>query len=311
MQYLKSLSEQSLAKLCAVYAGLVFGIYWIPLRALDSAGFSGVWAVFIFHLISAIAIAPVWLFGWKRFTQNGLRFHFVCFGTGFGYVLYTSAFVYTSVVSVIVLFYMMPIWGFLLARIFIGEKITVIRWLSMLLGIGGLWVIFGQDSGIPIPQNIGDWMALSAGLLWAGLALMLLTDDDERPLDYAAGFVTWASICAWVFALLATNTGYEPAPHWYILKSHLVWLIPFTIIIIVPAAIATIYSPTKLNPGIVGLLFMTEISVAAITAAIWAGEPFGRPQLIGIVLVTLAGALEPVSSLFKSSAVNKQIKLNG
>jgi len=310
MRVLENLSEQSFAKICAVYSGLVFGIYWIPLRALDSAGFSGVWAVFVFHLLSAITIAPVWLLGWKRFALNGFRFHFVCFGTGFGYVLYTSAFVYTSVVSVIVLFYMMPIWGFLLARIFIGEKITLIRWLSMLLGIGGLWVIFGQESKIPIPQNIGDWMALTAGLMWAGLSLMLLTDDDEKPLDYAAGFITWACICAWVFALLATKSGYESAPVWSVLESHLVWLIPFTIIVIVPAAIATIYGPTKLNPGIVGLLFMTEISVATITAAIWAGEPFGRPQLIGVLLVTLAGVLEPVSSLFQSHFKRKNLNPN-
>ena len=253
--------------------------------------------MFIFHLISAIVIAPVWLLGWRRFFGNRKRFHFVCFGTGFVYVLYTSAFVYTSVVSVIVLFYMMPIWGFLLARIFIGEKITPIRWCSMALGIAGLWVIFGESNSIPIPKNAGDWMALSAGAMWAGLSLVLLTGEDEKAMDYTAGFVSWACICAFVFALFATKSGYEPAPVWSALESELIWLIPFTIIVIVPAAIATMYGPTKLNPGIVGLLFMTEISVAAVTAAIWANEPFGKPQLVGVILVTLAGALEPLAGV--------------
>ena len=172
----------------------------------------------------------------------------------------------------------------------------------MALGVAGLWVIFGEAWSIPVPNNNGDWMALSAGLMWAGFSLMLLTDENERPLDYASGFVSWACIWALIFAVVATRGGYEPGPQWQALESEFVWLVPFTLIVIVPAAIATIYGPTKLNPGIVGLLFMTEISVAAITAAIWADEPFGIPQLTGVILVTLAGALEPMVSLVRKRA---------
>ena len=69
-------------------------------------------------------------------------------------------------------------------------------------------------------------------------------------------------------------------------------MIPFAMVVIVPAAIATVYAPTKLNPGIVGILFMAEISVGTITAAIWADEPFGTRQLLGIGLITVAGILE-------------------
>ncbi len=290
--------EQGFAKLCAVFSGLVFGIYWIPLRALDSVGFPGIWAGFIFHMFSAAVLLPALWFYRKSFFPGRWRFHVICFGTGFGYTLYTTAFVYTSVVSVIVLFYLMPIWGFVLARIFIKEKITLIRYASMLLGLGGLWVILGNDAGFPVPKNIGDWMALVAGLMWAGLALMLLTDDEEKPVAYSAGFVIWACICAFVFAVFASTRGYEPEPVWSALGPELIWLIPFTVLVIVPAAIATIYGPTKLNPGIVGLLFMTEISAAAITAAIWANEEFGTAQIIGVLLVTLAGVLETVWGLF-------------
>ena len=36
--------------------------------------------------------------------------------------------------------------------------------------------------------------------------------------------------------------------------------------------------------GLVGLLFMTEISVGAITAAIWSGDPFGWREVAGKAL---------------------------
>ncbi len=53
-----------------------------------------------------------------------------------------------------------------------------------------------------------------------------------------------------------------------------------------------------LNPGIVGLLFMTEISVGTVTAALWAGEPFGAREVIGILLISGAGLAESLQAPF-------------
>ncbi len=61
---------------------------------------------------------------------------------------------------------------------------------------------------------------------------------------------------------------------------------------------ATMWATPKLNPAVVGLLFMTEISVGAVTAALWAGEPFGARELAGVVLITAAGILESVWELW-------------
>ena len=66
------------------------------------------------------------------------------------------------------------------------------------------------------------------------------------------------------------------------------------ILVIVPAADATVYAPSHLNPGSVGLLFITEISVGAGTAALFANEPFGLKEITGIILTTLAGIAEPI-----------------
>ena len=44
----------------------------------------------------------------------------------------------------------------------------------------------------------------------------------------------------------------------------------------------------------VGLLYMTEVSVGAATAALWAGEPFGWREVAGIALITVAGLLDSI-----------------
>jgi drug/metabolite transporter (DMT)-like permease len=70
------------------------------------------------------------------------------------------------------------------------------------------------------------------------------------------------------------------------------------LLLVVPGAYAAVWGPKFLNPGLVGILFMTEISVGSVTAALWAGEPFGTREIIGIVLIAGAGLLESVYDLY-------------
>jgi drug/metabolite transporter (DMT)-like permease len=86
-------------------------------------------------------------------------------------------------------------------------------------------------------------------------------------------------------------------PEWPRLKSELIWLIPFCGFVVVPAAFSTVYGPSQLSPGVSGLLFMTEISVTAVSAAIFSGEPFGWRECAGVALITVAGMMEPFKML--------------
>ena len=283
--------------MAGVYSGLIFGIYWIPLRALENSGLHGLWATFVFNATPLLFVLPVILYRSRGILTGGYRFHICAMLMGLGYVFYASAFLYTEVVRAILLFYLMPIWGFLLARVSTGDAITPVRWLSMALGLGGMLVIFNVDTGIPLPKNIGDWMALISGILWAVASLMLLTNKGGNTLNYATMFLFWATLFSGVMALLASQQGVLAFPEWSALKTIYYWIIPFALIVLIPAAVATVFGPAHLNPGIVGLLFMTEISVATATAAWLAGEPFGIREVIGIALITLAGLAEPVYEL--------------
>ena len=61
-------------------------------------------------------------------------------------------------------------------------------------------------------------------------------------------------------------------------------------------------SKTKQIKKVFAVLFMTEISAAAITAAIWAGEPFGIREVSGVILISAAGIFEPVLNLFRAGS---------
>ena len=58
-----NLSTETLAKLAAAYAGIIFGVYWFPVRLLGEAGFQGSWAAALLNGICLIAIVP--LIAWR------------------------------------------------------------------------------------------------------------------------------------------------------------------------------------------------------------------------------------------------------
>lgn len=74
-------------------------------------------------------------------------------------------------------------------------------------------------------------------------------------------------------------------------------LVPVIVILVIPPVIAVLFGAKVLSPGLLGIVFMTEISVGAITAAIWANEPFGTREALGVILITSAGLWESVDKI--------------
>ncbi len=291
-------STQTWAKLASLYAGLAYGLYWIPLRALEDAGLPEVLPALMFNLVPMILVLPLIAWRWRNFIHAPFSFHVTGALLGLSIVTYTNAFLYTDVVHVLILFYLTPIWGFLLARIVLGELITPIRRVSILLGIGGMLTIFGIDTGIPLPGNIGDWLALAGGIFWAVASLRMLM-GDQSPIDYALWFFQWNGIAAIAVALFFFGQSEVALPEIDSFTGVLPWLIPLALVLIIPAGFAVIYGPTQLNPGIAGILFMVEIGVGTITASILTDEPFGWRELLGVLMITAAALIEPARDLYQ------------
>ncbi|MEQ9489277.1 MAG: DMT family transporter [Alphaproteobacteria bacterium] len=288
------------AKLAAAYAGIVFGIYWIPIRAMEASGFEGLWSTLVFLAVPAMMLLPVALFRFKRILNAPIKFYFGTFLVGLAFTLYATSYLYTEVIRVALLFYLLPVWGFLLGWAFLGERITAIRWISMALGILGMLVIFDIGVGFPLPRNIGDWMALIGGMSWAVGSLVILTERRVHTIEYTLGFFFWAGILTTAFFFIATPPESLVPPGWDTIAETAPWILSVMVLIVIPGGFATIYAPTKLNPGVAGLLFLTEISVASISAALWANEPFGPREILGVLLISGAAVFEPLTDLFRS-----------
>jgi drug/metabolite transporter (DMT)-like permease len=69
-------------------------------------------------------------------------------------------------------------------------------------------------------------------------------------------------------------------------------VIPFHVLIIVPSLFAIFWASQKISPGRAGILMMSEVLVAGISAPLFAGEALSGKEAVGAVLIVSAGLVE-------------------
>ena len=282
------------ARMACLYGGAVWGLFWIPLRKLESAGLHDLWITVVYFLVPMCCLAPVMLGRLRQIRQGGSSLQATAALSALAITLYSIAIIHTEVVRAMLLFYLTPIWSTLLARAVLGEVITPARILAMACAFFGMLTIFGLGASIPLPRNAGDWLGLGSGIVWAVAAVRLNRDRHLPSIEMTGMFFLWAAFFS-VAAALAMAPGSDPDAD--LVLTTLPWLVPVIVIMIIPGTFASLWGPKFLSPGLVGLLFMSEIVVGAVSAALLSGEPFGWREFIGVLLIAGASLVEPLWSI--------------
>ena len=290
----------SLAVLCA---GAVWGAFWLPLRALEAAGFSGAWATLPPVSVGVLILLPFVLWRWRRLAAAGWGVALLGMASGTGYALYSDALLLTEIVTAILLFHLAPVWSTIIARIVLGEPITGVRMAAIALGLAGLWVILAIDGGVPTPRGLGDWLGLISGLIWAVATVCFRKRGDVDPTQmafyYLSGTLVMATAIALVFMPLEAGTLGRLTE-----AALAAWpLIAFSgVVMFAGSMVLLIWATQRMDPGRVGVLLMIEVPVAVATAAWLTDEPFGWRQVIGGGLILSAAAIEVLARLRRPAA---------
>lgn len=286
-------------------SGAIWGVFWIPLRATHDAGISAAWSIVLFYLLPIIALLPGYLWRWRALIAGGWRLHIACICAGVSLSLYAGAFLFTTVVNAMLLYYLTPIWATLLARVALDEAITRDRWTTIALSFLGMQIILSDGFALPWPRNIGDWMGLTSGVMWAVASVLIRRDEKNKITEYTLGYFVWGAVAA--LALTALPLGEEQTPPtWEVLADAMPILGPIIILLVIPPTVGVLWGAQIVSPGLLGVIFMTEISVGAVTAAIWADEPFGAREALGVLLITAAGLWEPVRNALRTAPTDRE-----
>jgi len=278
-------------RISVILAAGFWGLFWIPMRALAAHGISAAWATALFHALPFVLMLPVAVWRWKKLVQGGWMLIVLGFFLGLAVALYASAYLFSDVVRVLLLYYLLPVWGTLLGRIMLGEPITRARIVAILLGLSGMLTILGIGEGIPWPRNLGDWMGLAAGMIWALGSTLTKGDETNGPFETTFCFFGFAAALGLALLLIPPFSDL-PVPDTATVAAVLPWMIPLAIFLIFPVIFIVIWGSGILSPGHIGILFMSEISVGTMAAALLTDETFGLREMIGVLLITGAGLCE-------------------
>ena len=268
-------------------SGALWGLYWIPVRHLQGAGVGVVWTTLGIFLAALAILAPVLVRYPPARAVLAPRMLVTGLLTGGAFVLYTVSIVLTEVVAAILLFYLSPVWATVLGRVLLGERLTVSRIAALALGLGGLWVVLGGESGVPLPRNAGDWCALASGVMWALGTLRVHQDAATSSAAHAASLFVGGTGVIVVLAMLPDIAAPAPAV-----------TAPSAALVLAVAALSVasvwgiLWGARFLSPGRAGLLLMMEVITGLLSAALLAGEPFGMIQAAGSTLIVAAALVE-------------------
>ena len=233
----------------------------------------------------------------SRLKNKGDR-NFVILGISIGLsvVLYFGGVLFSDVVRVIFLFYMLPIWTTLLGRLFNKELIGPRKLLAIGLALLGLYLLLGGKGGdFPIPSNIGDWFGLASGFLWASSLVFLRHNSSVDPvLSTAAPFVFGAPIAvAAGMLMLVYSPDIGPAlPPTENLLPGLAFAGLFGLVVLAPSIYGQVWGARLIPSSTAALLTMVELITATVSAFLLIGTTLGPVALVGGVIIAVAAVLD-------------------
>ena len=276
----------------AISAGS-WGIYWLPQRILEEGGLTGGWGTIAQMIIGVLILLPIAI--WRKTKSRSTGFDLPLTGLlmGGGFICYALSFLLTDVVRALILFYMTPIWTTIFEILFLKKKPGVVRYLTLALALGGLWIVFSKQTIIPLPENAGDWLALAGGAIFAGglIRLEIIKTDGVFPIIFS--FFFYGALFNIVAGfLLAEYLGPMPAIESFVSMSLFLFLI--SVFYFIPTGIVILWTPSQLGAGLCSILFLSEIVVGVISSSILTNEPFGWREIAGSTMIVIGGILAVV-----------------
>ena len=278
----------------AISAG-AWGIYWLPQRILEEGGLTGGWGTIAQMIIGVIVLLPICF--WRKFKgrSSGLELPLTGLLVGGGFICYALSFLLTDVVRALILFYMTPVWTTIFEILFLKKKPGWQRAVSLAFALGGLWIVFSEQTIIPLPENAGDWIAFAGGAIFAAgmIRLEIVKTDGVFPIIFSFFFYgAIFNIVAGYF--LVDYLGEMPSIEAFV--SMTTFLIILSIFYFIPTGIVILWAPTQIGAGICSILFLSEILVGVSSSSILTDEPFGWRQILGSSLIIIGGVIAVVLS---------------
>ncbi|MCX2864383.1 DMT family transporter [Paucibacter sp. PLA-PC-4] len=282
-----------MAYLALIFNALIWGLSWWPFRQFQAAGLHPLWATVTLYLISLGVISLSAGRAWREFLGTPSLW-LIMLAAGATNTAFNWGVALGDVVRVVLLFYLMPLWAVLLARLILGERLTGLALLRMMLALGGAAVVLApEQGGFPLPSGLADWLGVLGGFTFALNNVMLRRESHRGAHARALAMFSGGVLVAGSAALLMGAQGMVPwpsLPGW-------IWLLPLTgmAVLFFFSNLALQYGAARLPANVTAIVMLVEVPAAAISALWLGGGSLDLKTAIGgacIVAAAVLAALE-------------------
>lgn len=294
-------SKQKILSVAGLLSGaLVWGVMWYPYRLLHGMGVGGILSTLITYCVAMLLglffMGPIW----RELRHAGWQSIVLLASAGWTNLGYVLATLEGEIMRVMLLFYLAPLWTVFFSYWLLREKLNSFGYAIILLSLSGAFVIlWDARHGLPLPQNLAEWIGLSAGMSFALMNVMV------RRIQHLS--LNFKVVSAWFGTALFTAVlaGYQdsfmtglqniPTDAWG-------WLLAVGLAICV-ITYSVQYGLTHLPANQAIVLFLSELVFAAVSAYLLAGEEIGSREIIGAGLIVSASLLS--GKIHHHSSTNK------
>lgn len=206
-------------------AGLLFnafawGVSWWPFRELGERGLHPLWATTAIYVLGALFITVARPHAWAGLVRAPALW-WLLLASGLTNATFNWGVTIGDVVRVVLLFYLMPVWAVLLARVLLGEPLTTAAILRLALALTGAAIVLwpqpppgapGAGFAVPLPASLAEWLGLAGGFGFALTNVMLRREAHQPEMARALAMFVGGAVVAGLLALALGSAGSIPWP---------------------------------------------------------------------------------------------------
>lgn len=278
-----------LAVLALIFNAFTWGVSWWPFRQLGARGLHPLWATVMIYAL-AVTVITLWRpRAWAELARTPTLWVLVL-ASGTTNAAFNWAVTIGDVVRVVLLFYLMPLWAVLLARLLLNEALTAWAGLRVTLALAGAAVVlWPPGGGLPLPQSLAEWLAVLGGFSFALNNVMLRREaarsDAARALAMFSGGALVAGTLATVLALQGLVPGPPAAAAGWVLGALglALWFLL--------GNLALQYGAARMTANATAVVMITEVLFASVSAVALGAGSVTLPLLAGGLLIVVAAVL--------------------
>ncbi len=280
---LKSAISANLPVMGLLLAATLWGIFWYPLRLLEQQGLQGLWATLLIFASALLVGLPAL---WKQraeLARHPWLLLVIAIANGWCNTAFILAVLDGSVVRVLLLFYLSPLWTVVLGRFILGERPSRLSMAALALAMIGAFITIWEPAlGIPWPQGHADWLAISSGFAFA-LSNVLIRKVQAVPVAIKT-VISWVGVV--LLAGLWISMADAPVPD--VSLNVLAAAFAIGVLGVVLMSLAVQYGVTHMPVHRSSVILLFEVVVGAISAQLLTDEVVLPREWIGGTLILLA-----------------------